>query len=72
MTTGGILKEPSLWISVAYGIATVFFPFFVMQPALGLGLASAKTPRPWRARLKSLSTHTAFGVGVYLMATAMR
>jgi hypothetical protein len=43
-----------------------------MQPALGLGVASSKTPNPQQARLKSLATHTVFGIGLYLAAVAVR
>jgi hypothetical protein len=50
------------------GIGTVPIPYFIMQPALGLGIAAAKTPHPNQARLKSLVTHTVFGVGLYLSA----
>ena len=31
-------------------------------------MASTKTPYPAQARLKSLMTHTVFGVGLYLSA----
>lgn len=62
----GWLARPTLAPALLYGVATVAFPFFVMQPSLGLGVASAATPRPTQARLKSLATHTAFGVGLYV------
>jgi hypothetical protein len=44
------------------------FPFFIMQPSLGLGIAASRTPKPMQARLKSLVTHTVFGVGLYVCA----
>jgi hypothetical protein len=47
------------------------FPLFVMQPALGLGVAASKAPKPTRARLKSLTTHTVFGLGLYMSAIGM-
>lgn len=59
-------ERPSLWLPLAFGILTVAMPFFVMQPALGLGVASARTPHPTAARLKSLGTHTVYGLGLYL------
>jgi hypothetical protein len=62
----GWLLLPTLVPALAYGLATVVLPFFVMQPALGLGIASSAARRPARARLKSLSTHAAFGVGLYV------
>lgn len=65
------LARPALLPALLYGVATVVFPFFVMQPSFGLGLASAKTPHPAKARIKSLATHTVFGVGLYVCGLAM-
>ena len=66
------LVEPVLLPAVLWGVATVVFPLFVMQPALGLGVAASRTPNPTHARLKSVATHTVFGVGLYAVAVAMR
>lgn len=65
------LARPTLPPALAYGVATVVFPFFVLQPALGLGWASARAKNPVQARLKSLATHVAFGAGLYLGATVL-
>ncbi len=59
------LARPTWVPALVYGVATVVFPYFVLQPSLGFGVASSKTPRPAQARLKSLATHTVFGVGLY-------
>lgn len=59
------LVRPTLLPALAFGIATVLVPFFTMQPSFGLGVAASNTPHPNRARLKSLMTHTVFGVGLY-------
>ncbi|MGL4962857.1 MAG: DUF2938 family protein [Inquilinus sp.] len=40
----------------------------LMQPALGVGIAASKTPNLTAARLRSLMTHAAFGLGLYLAA----
>lgn len=64
------LRAPQLAPALLYGIATVVLPFFVMQPALGLGIASAATRRPAQARLKSLATHTVYGIGLYTWGVA--
>ena len=64
----GWLRHPTLLPALLYGLATVVFPFFVLQPSLGLGMASSKAPDPARARLKSLATHAVFGLGLYLWA----
>jgi hypothetical protein len=65
---GGWLVRPSLLPALLYGIGTVVFPLFIMQPSLGLGIAASRTPSPTQARLKSLVTHTVFGVGLYVCA----
>jgi hypothetical protein len=68
LASGDWLARPTLLPALLYGVGTVVFPFFIMQPSFGLGLAASRTPRPARARLKSLATHTVFGVGMYLCA----
>jgi hypothetical protein len=65
------LARPDVLPAIVYGIVTVVFPFVVMQPALGLGIAGSRTPHPAKARLKSLATHTVFGFGLYLCALAL-
>jgi hypothetical protein len=68
MASGGWLAQPTLLPALLYGIGTVVFPFFLMQPALGLGIAASRTPNLTQARLKSFATHTVFGLGLYLTA----
>ena len=65
------IDSPTLMPAVLYGLATVVFPLFVLQPALGLGIASARTPNPAKARLKSLATHLVFGIGMYTTAVVL-
>jgi hypothetical protein len=65
-TSGGWLQRPNFLPALLIGLGTVIIPYFVVQPALGLGIASSNTPNPTQARLKSLMTHTAFGIGLYL------
>lgn len=59
------LAAPTLPPALLYGLVTVVFPFFLLQPALGLGVASSRTKDPSRARMKSLATHLVFGIGLY-------
>jgi uncharacterized membrane protein YagU involved in acid resistance len=68
LASGDWLARPTLLLALLYGIGTVVFPFFIMQPSLGFGIAASRTPQPMQARLKSLVTHTVFGVGLYLCA----
>jgi hypothetical protein len=71
-TSGEWLARPALLPALLLGLVTVAFPFFLLQPALGLGIASARAASPTRARLKSLASHEAFGVGLYLAALVLR
>jgi hypothetical protein len=43
-------------------------PFLIMQPGMGAGIAASRTPNPNVARLRSILGHTAFGVGLYVVA----
>ena len=60
------LARPILLPGLLFGLATVLFPYLVMQPAYGLGVAASKTPSPTAARLKSLVSHGVFGLGLYV------
>ena len=62
----GWLQRPTLISAIIFGVITVAAPFFMMQPALGLGVAGAKTSNPIQTRLRSVVNHTVFGAGLYL------
>ena len=72
LTSGGWLERPTLLPALAFGVVTTLVPFLIMQPSLGLGLAASKAPKPAQARLKSLMTHTVFGLGLYVWALLLR
>lgn len=59
---------PTLWPALLVGVVTVVAPLFILQPAFGAGIASLKTPTPLFNALKSVVTHTVFGLGLYLSA----
>lgn len=63
-------RHPTPLPALTFGLVTVTAPFFVMQPAMGAGIAASKTPRPAQARLRSIAGHTVFGVGLYASALA--
>ena len=71
IVSGSWLARPTPMPALLYGIATVVFPFFVMQPSFGLGIASSRSPNPAQARLKSFMTHTIFGIGLYVSALGL-
>lgn len=58
-------RHPTLLPALTFGLLTVAFPFFVMQPAMGAGVAASKTPHPNQARLRSILTHAVLGIGLY-------
>jgi hypothetical protein len=66
------LRSPTPVAPLVFGIVTVAFPFLIMQPAFGLGIAASKAPEPTQARLRSLMSHAVFGAGLYLSALAVR
>jgi hypothetical protein len=66
LTGSNWLQHPAPIPAIAFGLVTVLAPFFIMQPAFGLGLAASKSSNPNQARLRSLMNHTAFGIGLYL------
>ncbi|HEX5823781.1 MAG TPA: DUF2938 domain-containing protein [Candidatus Limnocylindrales bacterium] len=65
------LDSPFIWPALAVGIATVVAPWFVMQPAMGVGVAGSKSTDPAATRLRNLGTHTVYGVGLYVAAALM-
>ena len=64
----GWARSPTLPPAMIVGVVTVLAPLLVLQPALGLGIASSRTDRPVFNSVKSLVTHTVFGFGLFLAA----
>jgi energy-converting hydrogenase Eha subunit B len=63
-------RSPTLYPALFIGVVTVVAPWFILQPALGAGIASSKTPRPIFNATKSLITHVVFGAGLFIAALA--
>jgi hypothetical protein len=63
-------RNPTLLPALILGIVTVAAPLFVLQPAMGAGVASSKTSKPMFNSVKSVITHVVFGIGLYLAALA--
>jgi hypothetical protein len=66
LTGNAWLQSPTFLPALIFGILMAAAPFFLMQPAMGLGIAASKTANPTQARLRTLMNHTAFGIGLYL------
>ncbi|NIE97528.1 DUF2938 domain-containing protein [Acinetobacter sp. Tr-809] len=62
------LRQPQFSSAFIFGVITVLIPFFIMQPAMGAGIASSKTAQPLHNCLRSLINHGIFGCGLYLSA----
>lgn len=71
LASSGWLARPTLLPALLFGIGTVLFPFLIMHPSFGLGIAASKAPNPGQARLRSLMAHTVFGIGLYLCAAGL-
>ncbi len=68
----GWAQRPTLLPALIVGIGSVAAPFLLMQPGMGLGVAASRTPNPTAARLRSLTTHTMFGLGLYAAGLGLR
>jgi hypothetical protein len=65
------LRAPTLSPALAWGLATTAAPLFLLQPAMGAGMASSRTPAPLKNVLRSLANHGVFGLSLYLSALAL-
>lgn len=68
----GLGVAPTFFTSVIFALLLLVAPWFVMQPALGLGVMAARTPNPASVRAINISVHLVFGLGLYLGAVAWR
>ena len=59
-------RRPTLLPALIVGLGTIVAPFFILQPCMGAGIAASKMPQPNLARVKSLVTHTIYGLGLYV------
>jgi hypothetical protein len=58
-------RHPTPLPALIVALVTLVAPFFIMQPGMGAGIAASKTPNPNVARLRSIVTHTVYGIGLY-------
>lgn len=59
------IRHPTPGPALLVGVASVAAPFLLMQPGMGAGVFARRAPKPAAARLQSLATHFAFGIGLY-------
>lgn len=60
--------DPTPGPALVNGLASLAAPFLVMQPGMGAGIGARRTPAPNVARVRSVSAHLSFGVGLYVTA----
>jgi hypothetical protein len=57
---------PTLLSALVFALVLLVAPWFIIQPALGLGVMAARAPHPAAIRAVNVSAHAIFGVGLYL------
>lgn len=65
------VNAPTLQPALVVGIGSVIVPLFLMQPAMGAGFASSRTPTPLKNCLRSVANHAVFGAGLYVSAACI-
>jgi hypothetical protein len=63
-------QQPAVLNGLVFGLLTIVAPFLVMMPALGMGIAGLRTPKPSVVQFVAVTTHLIFGFGLYLGAVA--
>jgi hypothetical protein len=61
---------PTLISALVFALTLLVAPWFVMQPALGLGFMASGAPKPAAVRTINASVHAVFGLGLYAGASA--
>lgn len=65
------VESPTILPAMLVGLGTIVAPWFVMQPAMGAGIAGSRTPNPRATRLRNIGTHAVYGVGLFISAVAL-
>ena len=58
-------NHTSLLTAWVFGILTIVSPWFILQPALGMGICAVKAPKPNMVRLQNFAIHSIFGIALY-------
>jgi hypothetical protein len=59
-----------VWLSLIFGIATVFLPWFWLLPSIGLGFMASKSSERSLIIKTNLVNHTNFGLGLFIWVVA--
>jgi hypothetical protein len=60
------LIREHIWMSLLFGIATVFFPWFWLLPSIGIGIMASESPNRLQIIRTNLINHTNYGLGLLL------
>jgi hypothetical protein len=67
----GLANAKSLLVNaLLFGLVTVTAPFFLMQPALGLGVMARHAGNRLQILFVTVTTHMVFGIGLFIGFTA--
>ena len=55
-----------MWMTLIFGIATVFLPWFLLLPSIGLGFMASKSSNRSLIIRTNLANHTNFGLGLFI------
>lgn len=65
------LSKPTLYPALVIAIITLVTPIFILQPALGFGIAFFNMPEQVHLIVKTLLIHTIYGLGLYVSARVL-
>jgi len=65
MVLRGFDGSASLITAWFFGLVTIISPWFILQPALGLGVCAIKAPKPNMVRFQNFAIHSVFGIALY-------
>lgn len=62
------LSKPTLIPAMVIALVTLLIPVFILQPALGFGIAFSNMPQQIHLIIKTIAIHTIYGFGLYFSA----
>ena len=65
------LSKPTLHPAFIIAIVTLIIPVFILQPALGFGIAFSNMPQQIHLLTKTVVIHTIYGFGLYFSAVVL-
>lgn len=57
-------RRPSLTNGLVFGMTTIFFPFLLQMPLMGMGIFATNTATPGLIVMRTMVQHSSFGLGL--------